>query len=154
MKIRKELIQQIANGETMLNGEPVDVAKVITTNNLFTKFCKYAFFYDGEDENLFDIQDCLLDFKCFGAEIKIDVDKSIHPSSVYQVFGMTPSIALHRLFDEVNEEMHRWDDKFEGKTFTIKGVKGKFRYLGVMFHYCYAKGRITEDQLLDAIRIA
>ncbi len=52
------------------------------------------------------------------------------------------------LFEELQEDM----DKNEGVEFKIKGMPGTYKYMPVMFHYCFAEGRITENQLLEAIR--
>ena len=45
MKVEKNLIVKVAKGETVLQGEAVEIAKRIIEEGLITKFKKFAFFY-------------------------------------------------------------------------------------------------------------
>ena len=154
MKTNTSIIQQIANGETSLSGEAVRVANIILNGNLSGKFNRYAFFYDGNGECLADVQDCILDFACFGAEIGMSVDTSVDPSGVYEAGGMTPEVSLKRLFNQISNLPYAVSQKLENSVFTIRGMQGSFSYVSTYFHYCFAKGRINERKLLEMIRIA
>lgn len=154
MKTSKLTLEKIANGNTSLTGEAVEIARTILANGLYSQFNRYAFFYGYDSEELGDIQDLLLDFKSFGGEIKIKVTTDIHPSGTWSVFGMTLVESLNRLFSELTNKPYLVSDKLENSIFTIKGVKGKFAYNGVLFHYCFAKGRISEQELLEMCRVA
>lgn len=154
MKANKELIQQIANGETTLAGEPVQVARTILSDGLYSKFSRFAFFYEGENNNLLDVQDLLLDFKCSGAEIRLSVDTDIHPSGKWQVFGMTMDVTLERLFEEISYMSYEVSERLENAVFSIRGLKGKFKYVSTYFHYRFGEGSITETELLEMIRVA
>lgn len=154
MKTSKATIQQIANNEIVLGKEATQVANIILKNGLYSAFNRYAFFYDGDSTNLLDVQDLLLDYKCFGAEIKMKVPACIHPSGTWQTFGMTPSASLERLMQEISNRPDEASEQLENSTFSIKGVKGKFSYISTYFHYCFGEGSITVDELLRMCQVA
>ena len=80
MRIEKNIIEKVANGETFMTGEPVENAKTILKPEVWSSFKRYAFFYEGDDNNLNDIQDCILDFPIHAAEITImEIPKEVHP---------------------------------------------------------------------------
>lgn len=56
---------------------------------------------------------------------------------------------LPELFWELQEEI----DKNENTEFKIKGMPGVYKYMPVPFHYCFAEGRISEDELLEMIKV-
>ncbi|MBM6866389.1 hypothetical protein H6A66_14610 [Bacteroides caecigallinarum] len=153
MKIEKNIIEKIANGETSLTGEPVDIAKRIVENNLQSKFKSFAFFYKGDGNKILDVQDCLLDFKLFGAEITvIDVPENIHPTRKLQIFGMTFQETLKDLFYELTLNPKKMF-KCECKKFTINGVKGKFKISYTALHYCFGEGSISVEECMAMMRI-
>lgn len=154
MKTSKSTLQQIANGNTSLTGQAVEVARTILTDGLYSQFSRYAFYYGYDSDELGDIQDLLLDFSCFGGEVRMKVSTDIHPFGTWQVFGMKPSITLERLMSEISNMPYAVSQKLENSVFTIKGIKGKFSYISTYFHYCFAEGRISEQQLLEMCRVA
>ena len=52
-------------------------------------------------------------------------------------------------------KLHEWAffeqdfTELEGCAFQIEGDARLFEFNGTMFHYCFAKGRISVDDLLD-----
>lgn len=55
---------------------------------------------------------------------------------------------LSKLFWEFQKDM----DKNENIEFKIKEMAGVYNYIPVLFHYCFAKGRISENELLEMIK--
>lgn len=44
-----------------------------------------------------------------------------------------------------------WDEQYEydcNATFRISGDENKYYFSETLFHYCFAKGRLSEDDLL------
>lgn len=153
MKVEKNLIEKVANGETILKGETVRIANYIIEKGLQSKFNQFAFYYHGNGNEIYDIQDCLLDFKSHGTEIVINgVPDRINPSGKLIVKSMTIENCLKKLFNTMTDYM-QFIDMLNGKEFCIKHDRKLYRISYTALHYCFAKGRITEKQCLDMMRI-
>lgn len=153
MKIKKNIIEKVANGETFMKGEPVENAKTILKPGIWSSFKRYAFFYEGDDDNLNDIQDCILDFPIFAAEITVmDVSEEVYPGGKWKISGMLPKYSLENLFWELtDDDVVR--ELCEGKTFKIRGVKGKFKLSFSTLQQCFGDELISMKQCLDMMRI-
>jgi hypothetical protein len=150
MKVEKNLIEKVANGETVLKGEAVEIAKRVIEEGLITKFKKFAFFYQGDEKEIYDVQDCIIDFRLHGAELNINY---LNPNKgKMTIFGITLEESLKRLFDAFTDNNKLMND-LEDRLFTVNGIKGQFKLSYTALHYCFAKGRITEKQCLDMMRI-
>lgn len=150
MKVEKNLIEKVANGETVLKGEAVEIAKRIIEEGLITKFKKFAFFYQGDEKEIYDVQDCIIDFRLHGAELNINY---LNPNKgKMTIFGITLEESLKRLFDAFTDN-NKFMNDLEDRLFTVNGIKGQFKLSYTALHYCFAKGRITEKQCLDMMRI-
>lgn len=150
MKVKKNLIEKVAKGETVLKGEAVEIAKRIIEEGLITKFKKFAFFYQGDEKEIYDVQDCIIDFRLHGAELNINY---LNPNKgKMTIFGITLEESLKRLFDAFTDNNKLMND-LEDRLFTVNGIKGQFKLSYTALHYCFAKGRITERQCLDMMRI-
>lgn len=153
MKIERNIIEKVANGETVLKGKTVEIAKRILNEKLQSRFMRYAYFYKGNGKDLNDIQDCILDFSCEGTQIIItDVPYRINPSGKLVVKSMTAKGCLKKLFHTMTD-FEQYIDILDGKEFKIKFEQKLYRISYTMLHYCFAKGRITEQQCLDMMRI-
>lgn len=153
MRIEKNTIEKVANGETFMTGEPVENAKTILKPEVWTSFKRYAFFYEGDDDNLNDIQDCILDFPIHAAEITVmDIPKEVHPSERLKISGMLPKYSLEKLFWELTDDDEK-RDLCEGKTFKIRGVKGKFKLLFSALQQCFGDELISMKKCLNMMRI-
>lgn len=150
MKVLKEKIQAYALGQNC-SQEVQEVAEHILNQNLFSRFNRFAFYYSGQADA--DLIDCLLDFSCFGAELKIEVPQEVHPFKSMQFFGMTPEESLSSLFDETTDRPEL-SDIMEGCLFMVAGSKRKYVYSSTIMHYCFAKGRISVKQALDIMASA
>lgn len=150
MKVSKEKIQAYALDENC-SQEVKRVAERILNQNLSSRFNRFAFYYSGQADA--DLIDCLLDFSCFGAELKIEVPQEVHPFKSMQFFGMTPEESLFRLFDEINDRPEL-SDVMEGRQFTVAGSRKKYAYSSTIMHYCFAKGRINVEEALDIMASA
>lgn len=150
MKVKKNLIEKVAKGETVLKGEAVEIAKRIIEEGLITKFKKFAFFYQGDEKEIYDVQDCIIDFRLHGSELNINY---LNPNKgKMTIFGITLEESLKRLFDAFTDNNKLMND-LEDRLFTVNGIKGQFKLSYTALHYCFAKGRITEKQCLDMMRI-
>lgn len=150
MKVEKNLIEKVAKGETVLKGEAVEIAKRIIEEGLITKFKKFAFFYQGDEKEIYDVQDCIIDFRLHGAELNINY---LNPNKgKMTIFGITLEESLKRLFDAFTDNNKLMND-LEDRLFTVNGIKDQFKLSYTALHYCFAKGRITEKQCLDMMRI-
>lgn len=150
MKVEKNLIEKVANGETVLKDEAVEIAKRVIEEGLITKFKKFAFFYQGDEKEIYDVQDCIIDFRLHGAELNINY---LNPNKgKMTIFGITLEESLKRLFDAFTDNNKLMND-LEDRLFTVNGIKGQFKLSYTALHYCFAKGRITEKQCLDMMRI-
>ena len=150
MKVEKNLIEKVANGETVLKDEAVEIAKRVIEEGLITKFKKFAFFYQGDEKEIYDVQDCIIDFRLHGAELNINY---LNPNKgKMTIFGITLEESLKRLFDAFTDNNKLMND-LEDRLFTVNGIKGQFKLSYTALHYCFAKGRITEKQCLEMMRI-
>lgn len=153
MKVEKNLIEKVANNATNIKGKAVEIAKKIIDQKLASKFRSYAFFCYGNIDDIYDLQDCLLDFSWFGEEITVqDIPENIHPSKKWQIFGMRAEDSLKNLFYDMYKNI-KLADILEGKEFRVRGIKGKFKVSYTLLHYCFAKGKITSHECLDMMRI-
>lgn len=150
MKVSKEKIQAYALDENC-SKEVKRVAEHILNQNLFSRFNRFAFYYSGQEDA--DLIDCLLDFSCFGAELKIEVPSDVHPFKSMQFFGMTPEESLSRLFDETTDRPGL-SEVLEGCRFTMEGSRKTYIYSSSIMHYCFAKGRISVAEALDIMSSA
>lgn len=150
MKVEKNLIEKVANGETVLKGEAVEIAKRIIEEGLITKFKKFAFFYQGDEKEIYDVQDCIIDFRLHGAELNINY---LNPNKAKMtIFGITLEESLKRLFDAFTDNNKLMND-LEDRLFTVNGIKDQFKLSYTALHYCFGEGRISEKQCLDMMRI-
>lgn len=150
MKVKKNLIEEVAKGETVLKGEAVEIAKRIIEEGLITKFKKFAFFYQGDEKEIYDVQDCIIDFRLHGAELNINY---LNPNKgKMTIFGITLEESLKRLFDAFTDNNKLMND-LEDRLFTVNGIKGQFKLSYTALHYCFGEGRISEKQCLDMMRI-
>lgn len=150
MKVEKNLIEKVANGETVLKGEAVEIAKRIIEEGLITKFKKFAFFYQGDEKEIYDVQDCIIDFRLHGAELNINY---LNPNKgKMTIFGITLEESLKRLFDAFTDNNKLMND-LEDRLFTVNGIKGQFKLSYTALHYCFGERRISEKQCLDMMRI-
>lgn len=150
MKVEKNLIEKVAKGETVLKGEAVEIAKRIIEEGLITKFKKFAFFYQGDEKEIYDVQDCIIDFRLHGAELNINY---LNPNKAKMtIFGITLEESLKRLFDAFTDNNKLMND-LEDRLFTVNGIKDQFKLSYTALHYCFGEGRISEKQCLDMMRI-
>lgn len=150
MKVEKNLIEKVANGETVLKGEAVEIAKRIIEEGLITKFKKFAFFYQGDEKEIYDVQDCIIDFRLHGAELNINY---LNPDKgKMTIYGITLEESLKRLFDAFTDNNKLMND-LEDRLFTVNGIKGQFKLSYTALHYCFGEGRISEEECLDMMRI-
>ena len=106
MKINKLFVQEVANGkyrEYDSHGEMQRAAQRILDEKVVSKFRVFCFRAYGKcmPDNVFDIYDAFVDFASHGAEIKVKVPTSIHPTGYWQVFGMTAKDSLYQLYHDV-----------------------------------------------------
>lgn len=150
MKIEKNLIEKIANEKTCLRGEAVAIARKIIENKLQSQFKKFAFFYQGDGNEIYDVQDCILDFRLFDAEINVlDINSG---KSIIKIPGKTIEESLRKLF-ETSVDYYNLNKDLDGKLFTVNGIDGKFKICSVAFHYCFVKNRMSEEECLEMMRI-
>lgn len=150
MKVEKNLIEKVANGETVLKGEAVEIAKRIIEEGLIPKFKRFAFFYQGDEKEIYDVQDCIIDFRLHGAELNINY---LNPNKgKMTIFGITLEESLKRLFDAFTDNNKLMND-LEDRLFTVNGIKGQFKLSYTALHYCFGEGRISEKECLEMMRI-
>lgn len=59
--------------------------------------------------------------------------------------------------EDVLKKLHEWAffeqdfNKIEGCTFQIEGDGRLYEFNGAMFHYCFDKGRIGVEELLEEV---
>lgn len=153
MKVEKNLIEKVANGETFMKGEPVEIAKGILKPGIWSRFRKYAFLYEGDDNNLNDLQDCIIDFPIFAAEVTVmDVPKEVHHVGKLQMSGMLPKYSLEKLFWMLNDD-ENLRSLCEGKIFKIRSVKGNFKLSYNFLQQCFGDELIPMKQCLEMMRI-
>lgn len=131
------------------------IAKSILTQGLQAQFNEYLAAYIGE--SILDVYDCLQDFSTHGAKIEL---VSSSGATLATFFGMNPAHTMQQLNDylwsqidhtprnwqAVGQNSKRWDE-LEQCTFTLGGVARPV--VLTYFHYCFAKGRITVNELLS-----
>lgn len=150
MRLEKDIIRKVAKGKTCLKCQAVEVAKKIIADGLISKFKKFAFLYQGSGNEIYDVQDCIIDFRLHGAQININY---LNPDKgKLTIFGITLEESLKRLFDAFTDNNKLMND-LEGRLFTVNGIKGQFRLSYTALHYCFAEGRITEKECLKMMRI-
>jgi hypothetical protein len=154
MKVERNIMLEVAFGKTSITGEATKIAWQIIFEGLKAKFKKFAFFYDGDENNILDLQDCILDFRSFGAEIVFEnIPKKVNPFGTLRISGMTIRESLERLFDYLTDNELEKMDIYEDKIFKVKGIKGKFKLSYTLLHYCFAKSRISSEDCLKLMRI-
>ena len=158
MKINKQFILEVANGKYSdydTHGEMQRAAQRILDEKVVGKFQTFCFrTYGGKlSDNLGDIYDAFVDFTCFGAEIKVRVPLSIHPTGYWQVFGMTPDKSLENLYRDACSSDVLFD-ALCGAFFKIYGKKGLFRFDETICRYAFDKGRISGKQAVEYCRVA
>lgn len=63
--------------------------------------------------------------------------------------GISPYTALQEMwFDTCGT------DEYEGCKFTVRGTEKEYVNNGVLFHYCFDKGRITVEELLGMLEVS
>lgn len=143
IEVKNITLKQIANGKVFDSEEAVKVAKRILDTKRSSEFNKYRFFYPGANFSKPDLLDCLLDFNIFAGEVKLYKGKNAYK----QFLGFTKEETLAALSEFLfinNEE--------EDLTFSVRGYKDRFPVNLTFFHYCFAKGRISVDEMLDMLR--
>lgn len=75
------------------------------------------------------------------------VPESVNPNREVFFCGNNVEEALNQLSDWVFFKQDFTD--LEGCTFRIEGDDRLFEFNSTMFHYCFAKGRISVDKMLD-----
>ena len=158
MKVNKQLVQEVANGKYDsydTHGEMKRAAQRILEEKVVSKFSTFCFrMFGGElPDNVMDVFDAFVDFSLHGAELRVQCDKSIHPSGLWRVPGMTFKDSLKKLFVKTSQDEGLLWNLYR-KEFSIEGVKGKFVFEPTAFHYCFAKGRINEKEMLEMCRAA
>lgn len=123
--------------------EVIEIVAMIKARRLESEFNSYLATYDGGDNNLLDYMDAVLDFP---RSVLIEV---CTPASRHTFSGADTDEAMEQLnswlWQQVKLTPNMWD-KIERYTFQIGTITR--RVCLTYFHYCYAKGRITVDELL------
>ncbi len=158
MKINKQFVQEVANGRYRdydMHGEMQRAAQRILDERVVGKFQTFCFrTYKGElSDEIGDLYDAFVDFTFYGAEIRVKVPCTVHPSGCWQVFGMTPEESLKNLFYDVcsNDALL---EAIDGIPFKIYGEKGQYRLDGIACHYAFSKGRISGKKAVELCRVA
>lgn len=152
MIISFQKIQQIAAGQTPLTGEPVKIAKRLLISGLYDSFNVFAQKSNCKSDKYEDITDCLLDFSSL-TEQYISIKTSTSASGYYTISGRTMEESLYAMYVCIENKPRDIANQIEGCLFSVRGVDGVFKYTSTYFHYCFAKGRISELELLDIIRV-
>lgn len=45
-------------------------------------------------------------------------------------------------------------DENEGCKFTVRGTNTEYKYNSILLHYCFDKGRISEEDMLGECKVA
>lgn len=157
MKINKRFVQEVANGKYDsydTHGEMKRAAQRILDNKLVSEFSKYSRFHlDKHPWHVMDVYDAFVDFALHRTAITV-----CHPEEkgrVYRFKGMTVEESLEKMNTWVWEthqtKGYQW---LENCEFQVEGKSDKYHLCLANFHYCFAKGRINESQLLEACRVA
>ena len=80
------------------------------------------------------------------------VPTSVHPTGVWQVFGMTAAESLEELYIDACCNMDLWNT-LEGTNFKIRGEKGLFRMDTEVWYQCFDKGRVTHREAVNYCRV-
>lgn len=64
--------------------------------------------------------------------------------------GISVDTALQEMWYDTCDD----PDEYEGCKFTIRGTDKEYVNNGVLFHYCFDKGRITVEELLGMLEVA
>lgn len=83
--------------------------------------------------------------------LSLSVPEHIDPNREVLFHGESTEDVLNQLSDWAFFEQDF--TKIEGCTFQISGMPGLYEFSGTYFHYCFGKGRIDADQLLETIKI-
>ena len=158
MKINKQFVQEVANGKYCnydIHGEMQRSAQRILENRVVSKFSTFCFRQFGADvpDNVMDLYDAFVDFAIHGAEIKVKVPTSIHPSGCWQVFGMTASESLMKLYHDVYD-VDGLLDAVCNETFKINGEKGLFYLHLAACRWAFIKGHMPDKEAVEACRVA
>ena len=136
-------------------GEMQESAQRILDEKIVSKFQTFCFRIYGKElpDHVGDVYDAFVDFALHGSQVLVwnikDSDR------VYKFEGMTEKESIC--------EMNKWVWKVYNKIgyewledceFKIRGASGKYHLSLANFHYCFAKGRISEKQLLEYCRVA
>ena len=157
MKANKQFVQEVANGKYSdydSHGEMQRSARMILENKVVSKFSAFCFRMFGGDipDNMGDIYDAFVDFAIHGSEVSVWNTKE--NDNVYKFGGMTERESLHAMNAWVwcmhQKKGYEW---LEDCEFKIRGVSGKYHLSLANFHYCFAKGRISEKQLLEYCKV-
>ena len=158
MKINKLFVQEVAHGKYMeydSHGEMQRAAQRILDEKVVSKFRMFCFRAYGKcmPDNVFDIYDAFVDFASHGAEIKVKVPTSIHPTGYWQVFGMTAKDSLCQLYHDVHD-VEGLLDAVCSETFKINGEKGMFHLHLAACRYAFIKGHMPDKDAVEACRVA
>ena len=146
MKIKKNLLQSIANGETILTGEPVARAQEILAGKLFSDFYRYAFSMP-ESNHLLDVQDAILDYSVFGHKITFVVPKEEYSLGKIEFFGMRVEDSLTAIIDMFAD--HSWmEDYLNGKIFRVRGSRTQYKFDSALL-YAY-----EAQEALEKMKVA
>lgn len=143
LEVKNITLKEIANGKVFDDKEAIEVAKRILDAKKSSEFNKFRFFYPGANASRADLRDCLTDFNLFAGEVKLYKGKNAYK----QFLGFTKEETLAALSEFIfinNEE--------EDLTFSVRGYKGRFPVNLTFFHYCFAKGRISVDEMLNMLK--
>lgn len=157
MKVNKQFVQEVANGKYSdydTRGEMKRAAQRILDNRLVTEFAKYSRFHlEGKSWHVMDVYDAFVDFALHGTAVTV-----CHPDEkdrVYRFNGMTVEECLEKMNDWVWEiHQTKGNQWLESCDFQVEGKPEKYHLSLANFHYCFAKGRISEKQLLGFCRVA
>lgn len=158
MKINKQFVQEVANGkykEYDSHGEMQRAAQRILDEKVVSKFQAFCFSVYGKEMpgNVMDVYDAFVDFAIHGSEVSVWNTKE--NDKVYKFNGMTERESLRAMnawvWDVHKKKGYEW---LEDCEFKIRGISGKYHLSLANFHYCFVKGRISEEKLLNYLRVA
>ena len=64
--------------------------------------------------------------------------------------GISVDTALQEMWYDTCDAM----DEYEDCKFTIRGTDKEYKYVATLFWYCFDKGRVPVDALLDELEVA
>lgn len=148
IKVNRDLLNQLINGRlNIIHWDVQKNAERILKENRVKAFRKYVSKRAGKNSTLQQIVDCIKDYDWFGAYAKFKGDD-------LEFFGMTPAETLSGMFQYLNDNYEKKGDinQFDGKKFTITGVKGEFTFYYCFMHYLFAEGRISVNDALSYMK--